>query len=128
MPALCAAFGLPPVAELGDVAADVLAAGVERRALALVQGQFEGLLDTRRPDYARDRGKDAPLAMLARKQCRAAGDVVLVAQHRLHQAHRGVGDRILGAALARIGHVAATAGALLDGRLVKAEGIGVLAR
>lgn len=124
-PALCFCSLLPP-GELCDVVADVLAALVE--ALELGLGKVEGvdLLDALGADHARERGVDALLAVLAGHEGGGGEHGVLVVEHGGADARGGVGNGVLGAALAGVGHVASLARELLDLHVVKGVLLGVL--
>ena len=116
---------LPP-GELRDVVADVLAALVEALELCLRQVECVDLLDTLGANHARQRGVDALLAVLAGHEGRRAQHGVLVVQHGGADARGGVGDGVLGALLALVGHIAALARELLDLHVVKGVLVGVL--
>ena len=116
---------LPP-GELRDVVADVLAAFVEALELCLRQVECVDLLDTLGANHARQRGVDALLAVLAGHEGRRAQHGVLVVQHGGADARGGVGDGVLGALLALVGHIAALACKLLDLHVVEGVLVGVL--
>ena len=104
----------------------MLAALVE--ALELVLGKVEcvDLLDALGADHARQGGEDALLAILAGHKRRGRKHGVLVVQHGGADARGGVGDGVLGALLASVGHIAALARELLDLHVVEGVLVGVL--
>ena len=112
--------------ELGDVVADVLAALVEDLELVLGQVERVDLLDAPGADHARQGGKDALLSILAGHERGGGKHGVLVVQHGGADARGGVGDGVLGALLALVGHIAALARELLDLHVVKGVLVGVL--
>ena len=97
-------------------------------ALELILGQVErvDLLDALGTDYARQGGKDALLAILAGHERGGGKHGVLVVQHGGADARGGVGDGVLGALLALVGHIAALARELLDLHVVEGVLVGVL--
>ena len=117
---------LPP-GELGDVVADVLAALMESLELGI--GEVEGvdLLDALGADHTGQRREDTLFAILAAHERGGGKHGVLVVEHGGANARGGIGDGVLGAALALIGHIAALARKLFDLRLVKTVLIGVFA-
>ena len=104
----------------------MLAALVEALELVLGQVQRVDLLDALGTDHARQGGEDALLAILAGHKRRGRKHGVLVVQHGGADARGGVGDGVLGALLALVGHIAALACKLLDLHVVEGVLVGVL--
>ena len=77
-------------------------------------------------DHARQGGEDALLAILAGHKRRGRKHGVLVVKHGGADARGGVGDGVLGALLALVGHIAALACKLLDLHVVEGVLVGVL--
>ena len=104
----------------------MLAALVEALELVLGQVQRVDLLDALGTDHARQGGEDALLAILAGHERGGGKHGVLVMQHGGADARGGVGDGVLGALLALVGHIAALACELLDLHVVEGVLVGVL--